>query len=182
MRKILYYFGQMTDEDIEWLAQHGKRRSLRHGDVLIQEGKHTDAIDIVLDGHLTVTADRRTVTRLAAGELVGELSFVDSRPPSATVTVDGFAHVLAVDKDLLRRRLERETDFAARFYKGLAVFLADRLRTTTARSLGYGEVQSLSEDVVLEDELDQNVLDSVSLAGQRFARLVRAVAEHPVSS
>jgi CRP-like cAMP-binding protein len=183
MRKILYYFGQLGDEDVEWIAEHGRPRSLRDREVLVHEGKQAEAVHILLDGKLTVSvAAGGIVSQMAPGELAGELSFVDSRPPSATVTARGFAHVLSIDKQLLQRRLDEDAAFAVRFYKGLAVFLADRLRATNVRSPRYRDAQSLSEDLVLEDELDGNVLDTVSEAGQRFDRLLRAVSSRSGSS
>jgi hypothetical protein len=67
------------------------------------------------------------------------------------------------------------TRFAARFYRALAIFLADRLRATTRR-LGYGSVGDLDSETVLEDELDIGVLDAVSQAGDRFSRLLQRLA------
>jgi CRP/FNR family transcriptional regulator, cyclic AMP receptor protein len=71
------------------------------------------------------------VARLGAGEVVGGIAFVDSAPPSATVMAAGDASVLALPHTLLRQRLAEDAPFAARFYRALAIFLADRLRATT---------------------------------------------------
>jgi CRP/FNR family transcriptional regulator, cyclic AMP receptor protein len=76
------------------------------------------------------------VARLGAGEVIGEIGFVDSAPPSATVTAAGSAAVLALSNTLLQQHLTSDAAFAARFYRALAIFLADRLRATTRR-LGY---------------------------------------------
>jgi hypothetical protein len=72
--------------------------------------------------------------------------------------------------------LQSDSDFAARFYRALAVFLAYRLRDTVAQ-LGYGEErQLLREDEREEDELDLNVMDKMYLAGQRFDRILKRLA------
>lgn len=175
MRKVLYILGQFDDRDIEWMARHGTRRVLQQGDVIVREGTPIDALFITLSGQFRVTlGDGAEVARLGAGEVIGEIAFVDSAPPSATVSATGGASVLTLPQALLRQRLTEDPAFAARFYRALAIFLADRLRATTRR-LGYGTAGDLDRDGVLEDELDIGVLDTVSQAGDRFTRLLRTL-------
>ena len=86
MRKVLYIFGLLSDADVEWIARTGVRRRLVDGDVIIQEGQHVDFLVFVLEGELLVTTRRLgEIARLGVGEVVGEISLVDSAPPSATV-------------------------------------------------------------------------------------------------
>jgi bacteriocin-type transport-associated protein len=167
MRKALFFLGILNDEDLEWMIATGRREDIPARTILIQEGKPIESVYIVLDGAFTVLMAGKGVARLLSGEVVGEVSFVDSRPPSATVQADENSQVLVIPRSLLTRRLEQEPAFAARFYRSLAVFLADRLRSTTSQ-LGYGRNERLSEDAEYEDELDPEVLDNVSLAGARF--------------
>jgi CRP-like cAMP-binding protein len=176
MRKALYILGQLSDSDVEWLARHGKRLHLGDGEVIVQEGRSVDALFIALAGQLRVTLrNGQEVALLRSGELVGEIAFVDSSPPSATVTAVGDAVVLSLPKSILQDRLHTDSAFAARFYRALAIFLADRLRATTRR-LGYGASGDLDTEAVLEDELDVAILDTVSQAGDRFTRLLQTLA------
>ena len=176
MRKVLYILGQLHDRDVEWLARNGARRQLDDGTVLIHEGEPLDALFILLEGHLDVTAAGvGSVARLSPGEMVGEMSFVDSAPPSATVRANGGCTILEIRRRELGEKLARDDAFGHRFYRALAMFLADRLRGTVQR-LGYGEDGDLASDAVLEDELDEGVLDQVSLAGERFDRMLRILA------
>lgn len=179
MRKALYILGQLNDSDVQWLAANGARRKLGKGQVIIREGAPVDSLFITLSGLLAVSLrNGQEVARLGAGELVGEIAFVDSAPPSATVAALAEAVVLEIRKEKLQARLAQDSEFAARFYRALAVFLADRLRATTRR-LGYGKSGDLDNEGMLEDELDGTVLDSVSEAGERFRRLLRALAAAP---
>jgi CRP/FNR family cyclic AMP-dependent transcriptional regulator len=176
MRKALYILGQLDDSDVEWLAREGTRRHLADGEVIVHEGQAVDALFITLGGQLRVTLrNGQEVARLSVGEIVGEIAFVDSSPPAATVTAAGEAVVLALTKSALQRRIAADAAFAARFYRALGIFLADRLRATTRR-LGYGETGDLDSGAVLDDELDASVLDTVSQAGERFTRLLRMLA------
>ena len=173
MRKALYILGQLNDADVQWLVQHGQRRSLAPGEIIIHEGAPVDALFITIEGALAVTLRNGTeVARLGAGELVGEIAFIDTAPPSATVAAVIRSTVLAVSKIDLQQQLGADPSFAARFYKALAVFLADRLRSTT-RQLGYGKAGDLENPAPLDDELDSGVLDTVAEAGERFRRMVR---------
>ena len=79
------------------------------------------------------------------------------------------AYVLAIDKSVLQAKLDGDTGFASRFYRAIAIFLSERMRTTVGR-LGYGDD---SAGAVEEDELDANILDTVHLAGARFERLLQ---------
>lgn len=175
MRKVLYVLGQLDDADVEWMAEIGQRLSVDDGEILVRQGQPIEAIYIVLEGHVTVeVADLGQLARLGSGEIVGEISFVDARPPSATVIASGEVQVLRIDRAVLRARLESDPPFAARFYRAIAMFLADRLRGTVVR-LGYGEVDALEEGVEIQGELDDNVLDTLHLAGGRFNRLLETL-------
>lgn len=174
MRKVLFILGQLSDDDVEWLAKSGHRRKVPDGGVLIEEGKSLDALFILLDGHVDVSVKGvGTVASLSSGEIMGEISLIDSRPPSATVTAVGDCVVLSLARDLLNVKLAADSAFAARFYKAVATFLSDRLRGTVRR-LGYGaSTAPSSEDEELEGELDMLVLDNIHLAGARFDRLLK---------
>jgi CRP/FNR family transcriptional regulator, cyclic AMP receptor protein len=176
MRKALYILSQLNDNDVEWIADHGTRRRLKDGEAIIHEGRPVDALFITLGGQLKVAVlNGREVARLSVGEVVGEIAFVDSSPPSATVTAMGSAIVLALPKSVLQHRLASDHAFAARFYRALATFLADRLRATT-QQLGYGGTGDLELETTLKDELDVSLLDTVSHAGDRFSRLLRRLS------
>jgi len=168
MRKSLMLMGIMNDSDVEWLIEYGESRHFDSGTVLIREGQPIEWLYILLDGRLVVTiGSGKTVATLDSGEIVGEISFVDSRPPLASVQAANEVHVLAISREKLSAKLDRDVAFAARFYKALAHFLADRLRTTTGR-LGYGAAQ---QDTA--DELDDEFMDNVSLAAARFDKMLR---------
>ena len=175
MRKVLFLLGQLSDSDVEWLITRGRKQVIASGTVLFQEGRAIDSLYVVLDGTLGASVPApggKQTVRLGCGEVVGEISFVDARPPTATVTALEDTTVLAIPRQELARKLEHEAEFAARFYRALAVFLAHRLRAAGLR-LDYGEGQELREDVAYTDELDPAVLDQVHLAGARFDEVLQ---------
>lgn len=176
MRKVLFLFGQLNDDDVEWMTTAGHKRFVVGGEVLIRQGVPVDALSILLEGRLAVLlgSQEREIARLSAGEIVGEMSFVDARPPSATVKALEDSTVLALSKTLLTDKLARDMGFAARFFRALAIYLSTTVRERH-RMLGYGEGVAPGEMEDDADELDPNVLDGVYIAGERFDRMVKRV-------
>jgi CRP/FNR family transcriptional regulator, cyclic AMP receptor protein len=183
MRKVLFLFGQLNDDDVEWMLTAGSRRFLPAGSTLIEQGVPVDAVFILLEGKLAVwlkprRGPERELARLNAGEIVGEMSFVDARPPSATVRALEDATVFAISKAVLSAKLQTDQGFAARFYRALAIYLSTtvRERHRALGGAGTGTGNAVEEEEEDEgDELDPNVLDGVYLAGERFDRMVKRV-------
>jgi len=174
MRKVLFIMGQLNDRDIEWMALIGRQRVFASGDTLIQEGQESPALFIVLEGEVAVeVAGIGRVATLGSGEIIGEMSFVDKAPPSATVVALSGAKVLVLQKSQVEDHLAEDPAFAARFYRALAIFLADRLRGTVQRNKAGAPVTSTA---IEEDELDDSVLDNVSVAGLRFQQMLKTLA------
>jgi len=175
MRKVLYMFGLLSDTDVQWIAKTGVLTRLRGGDVVTHEGEPTDALIFILEGELIVSnLALGQFARMGVGEIVGEISLVDSAPASATVTASGEGLALFLDKDLLLAKLAADNGFGSRFYRALAVFLADRLREAR-RSSGD---RSIAAADIADDELDVGILDRVSNAGDRFSQMLKTLSNN----
>jgi bacteriocin-type transport-associated protein len=174
MKKVLYILGELSDDDIDWLIAIGNREEIPAGTILIHEGQPVDALYILLDGTLAVSAAAlgdKEIAKLSSGEVVGEMSFVDARRPSATVKALADAVVLAIPRAQLETKLQQDVSFASRFYRALAVFLSNRLRGTVSQ-MGYGKLTP-GEVVESEAQLDPNVLDNLPMAAARFDWLLK---------
>jgi len=159
MRKALYILGELDERDLIFLAREGAVNALGAGDALITEGRRVEHLFFVTSGELAVR-DRagRQLARLGLGEVVGEMSFVESRPPDASVVAIEASRVLAVPRHAMLAAFERDPAMAARFYRALAIFLSDRLRSMSNQGS--------------PGEIDEMILDTVQQAGERFTRLV----------
>ena len=181
MRKVLYIFGDLADRDIDWLIANGEKEEWEDGSVLIRKGSPITKIYINLRGSLSVFRDeaqRNKIAELGVGEFVGEMSFVDSSPTSATVTADGPVTVYSIARDRLVAHVREDDGFGARFYHAIAIFLADRLRHTIGIH-DYDELSEEERDAL--DELDPFITDTVSLAGERFQRMLHTMLERRTS-
>lgn len=175
MKKVLFILGELSDDDVDWLIDNSSHETIAAGTVLIQEGQAIDTLYILLDGALTVSVEAlggQEVALLTSGEVVGEMSFVDDRPPSATVKAIEDSLVLSIPRQALSTKLHQDVGFASRFYRALAIFLSDRLRGTVSR-LGYGKEPDHNERVAREQSLNPDVLDNLALGDTRFAWLLR---------
>ena len=170
MKKVLYMLGEFTDQDIDWLISTGQREHITQGSVLIPQGQPVEEIFFVLRGQLSVSIeDVGEIARIGSGEIVGELSLLDSRPPNATVTALEDSVVMAVAKQRVDGRLRTDTGFSSRFYRALGLLLADRLRDSVGH-LTYGMQKGLSDQ---DDgrEISPELLDRMGLAAQRFEQI-----------
>ena len=175
MRRVLYVLGQLSDDNIEWMIAHGERRQVTPGTVLIEEGKPTGILLIVLDGTLGVYVGNKLIATRGSGEILGEMSFVEDRAATATIKAEENTVLYIIPQDRMAQQLETDRDFAARFYRGVAISLSYRLRESME---GTGPAQIESLDDIEDDELlDDGVLDNAYLAGMRFERIVQRMMD-----
>ncbi len=167
MRKALYFLGILNDSDIDWLISAGHRREVPAGDAIIREGLPLDSVYLVIDGAFSVRVQaiqNQEIARLMSGEVMGEMSFVDGAPPSATVQAMEASFVLEIPRRRLNAKLADDTGFGSRFYRALSMFLASRLRATNAAQAGPAANQHDEPG----DEMNFDALDNISMAGARF--------------
>ena len=185
MKNSLYILAELSESDFDWLLSNGKRRTVPKGSVLIQEGQPVNALYLILQGMFVVTVnalDNREIAQLSSGEVLGEISLVDNRPPTATVTAGEDSIVWSIPKVRLSGKLSKDMTFACHFYQSLAVLLSDRLRGTV-NWLGYtyGHGKDAESQPALNGEIDDfnpSLAGSLDMAKIRLKWLV----ENPTHS
>ena len=136
MNKALVILSELNDHDIDWMIAHGNREKVPARRILIHEGQPISALYIVLEGTLSVSVaavGNQEIGKISCGEVLGEMSFIDGRLPSATVKAVEDSVVLAIPRPLLSEKLDRDVLFALRFYRAVTKFLSSRLRNTVNR-------------------------------------------------
>lgn len=171
MKKVLFLFGELSDLDIDWLVGHGTTQPVTKGALLIEEGRPIRGLYIVLDGLFEIIVAKKPIGRMGTGEILGEISFVDSRPPTTTVQALTDSLVFAMPREILSAKLKEDPGFAARFYRALAMFLSHRLRVLTLKFAQPSDGASTQTEA--PGELDDEVLSGVYLGGKRFERMVK---------
>jgi CRP-like cAMP-binding protein len=129
-RKIALRDG-VRDEDLVWLFRAGEERIVESGATLVREGHRTDSIFVVIRGQFSVRVanlESEHLAKLGAGELIGEISFLEGSPASATIVAEQESVVLAVGRRELEARIINDLAFAARLYRAFALVSERRLR------------------------------------------------------
>jgi CRP-like cAMP-binding protein len=177
VKKALYILGLLEDSDINWLIGVGESRTLARGIKLAEEGKPILHLYLIIEGSVEIYARDKLLATLGQGEVLGEISLLDSRPSSATVTTAENTTVLAVSHADLKAKLERDTGFASRLYHAIGVFLAQRLRSINLQLIiGTNPGFKLDEKEEEFDEIDPEALERITLAGTRFRWIVDKLA------
>lgn len=175
MSKVLVILGELSDRDIDWMLANGKRTYIQPGTTLIIEAQPLDALYIVLEGTLSVSVASlgdKEIGKITCGEVLGEMSFVDGRLPSASVTAIEECLILSISRRLLTEKLEQDVLFSLRFYRAITKFLSSRLRGTVRR---FGEETDylIYQDPDDDRPTQQQLLENPDLAQSRFDWLLK---------
>jgi CRP-like cAMP-binding protein len=164
MSKALVILSELNHRDIDWMINNGIQKQIEKGTILIYEGQPIDALYIVLHGNLSVSVAAvgdREIGCIGKGEVLGEMSFIDGRLPSATVKALDTALVLSIPKQKLSEKLEQDVLFALRFYRAVTKFLSSRLRNTVNRFSEQPQSSPSPQTVPNAEEIDL-VQDGIS--------------------
>ena len=121
----------LREEDLDWLFEMGVTRVVSSGTAIVHEGVRPNAIFVVIDGRFSVRVKNvagEPLAALRAGELIGEISFLEGSPASATIVAEETSAVLEIDNQLLNERVGGDAAFAARIYRLFALTAERRLR------------------------------------------------------
>jgi CRP-like cAMP-binding protein len=79
-------FSGMTDRAVGAVADLAEEITFEAGEPLVTEGEPGDAFYVLIEGVADVTQRGAPVTSLGPGSILGEISLIDGRPRTATVT------------------------------------------------------------------------------------------------
>lgn len=120
--------------------QESRLHAIDSGQVLLDPKHLNTNIYIVLDGELMVCLEPKVINplvRLGVGDCVGELSIIDTSPPSAYVVAAVPTQLLAISKAVLWRMLASQQSMAL----NLLHVLTRRIRENNVVLLGSMELQ-----------------------------------------
>jgi len=122
-------FSGLSRRQVKKLFDHGRTVQHESGKQVSSEGLGALAFHLILDGRATVSVAGTEVRTLGSGDYFGEISMIDGKPRSATVTAVAPMTTLAIPHQDFERLLADEPDFA----RGLLVNLCARVREAEAR-------------------------------------------------
>jgi CRP-like cAMP-binding protein len=124
----------LTDNDFALLRSISRRKTFRAREIIIPINSRPNALFILVSGTAAVEVMRgQPIAKLAAGDICGEMAFLESDAASASVVAENEAEVDVLDLPEVQRIFGLYPHLQARFYKSLALVLSQRLRSTSAR-------------------------------------------------
>ncbi|MEZ0370948.1 MAG: cyclic nucleotide-binding domain-containing protein [Candidatus Sericytochromatia bacterium] len=131
MFSVLTFFKELTNQDIHWFIGAGAEREVPAKHLLIEEGKQPDSLYIVLKGLIGISVasmEGNYLARLGPGEFLGEMSFLDGKPASASVSTIENSLLLEIPRLRLKDKMESDALFSSRLYRAFAMLGFSRLR------------------------------------------------------
>ncbi len=137
-------FGALDAEEQGYLLKMADRKEFADGDIILTQGSPHRGIWLVCSGQVRIEIERAAgesesdtivgdLAYLGAGEIFGEMAFVDGYPASASVIANGRVRVLRIQEDMISALMLGDPTFGARFFRSIAITLAGRMRAANKR-------------------------------------------------
>lgn len=126
-------FGRLLKFDergAEVLERHCPIVELAAGSTIFRAGDQSMELYFLLSGRVTIILEDVRLVTFLAGNMFGDVAFVDGQPRSADAVCDEACRVMVLDRTTLATMEAEDPRIATKLYSALAVEIAGRLRTT----------------------------------------------------
>ena len=176
-------FSMLTTSQAASVADAVVKRRFKRGEPIVEQGKKSDALSIILTGRARViTTDSRgrevILATMRPGDYVGEMSLIDDEPHSATVSAEIQTDTLVLSRVEFARCMPENDSMSYAVLRGLVKRLrhADRKIESLALMDVYGRVaRALLESATVDGAGSAVIRDKVSR--QDLAKMVGASRE-----
>jgi CRP-like cAMP-binding protein len=127
-------FAGLSQEALESLVQQLTLVHLGKGEVLFREGDPGDALYVICEGEVSVSAEgppRVEMARMGSGSFIGEVALMTDQPRSATVTATLDAELLRIDRKTLATVLATHGEVLSAVLRFVRDRLVDRWQRTS---------------------------------------------------
>jgi CRP/FNR family transcriptional regulator, cyclic AMP receptor protein len=128
------FLPEWSNEEWGKLLKHSQTQVFEQGKIVIKAGDTERSLYILAFGTLEVSMEQRGQNRriasIQSGSVVGEQSFLDGRPRSASIRAASECQVLQLSRDAFDIFAAREPSLARAFLFDLGRILSLRLRST----------------------------------------------------
>lgn len=179
-------FSMLTPLQAASVAQAVVKRRFKRGEPMVEQGKKSNALTILLTGRArVVSCDSRgrevILATLRPGDYVGEMSLIDNEPHSATVLAEVQSDALVLGQLEFARCMPDSDSMAYAVLKGLVQRLrhADKKIESLALMDVYGRVarallEFAGENTVIPDRVSrQDVAKMVGASREMVSRVMK---------
>ncbi|HEV7888419.1 MAG TPA: cyclic nucleotide-binding domain-containing protein [Acidimicrobiales bacterium] len=129
------HFSGLTARQQEGLAAAFAVQSFADGDALMRTGEPGDAVYLVLDGQVDVTAGGQALASLGPGTLVGLVALADYEPRSATAAAAGPVRAARLPRDAVNALTDEDPQIGVALRLAVAAQLAHDFRNVSDKVL-----------------------------------------------
>lgn len=125
-------FASLSEKDLAELAAHAEWRAYPPGHLIVSQGSSDPYFYVLAHGAVEVSRDGKSMALLGPGGFFGEISVLDGKPRTATVTAVEPSACAVLGSWDLRRLLATKPTVALRMLE----VMSGRLKDTSARATG----------------------------------------------
>ena len=130
----VWLFSGLDQQQLEAVSSFTFQKSFGPGELIVEEGRTGNGMYAIISGNVEAvkalgTEHERTVNRLGAGEVFGEMALLGEWPRTASVRAVDQVECLGIDRWVFLTQLERHPQVGIR----LLQVLAQKLRDSDAR-------------------------------------------------
>ena len=121
-------------KDLAAAADRKRMRFFKEGEVIFKEGDESDCLYVIKNGSVSISvgADRKEISVLSSGEVLGEMGVVEKLPRSATATAAENVTLYRMEAE----RIEHDQENRDHPIMDVARTLAKRLRDANQKLSG----------------------------------------------
>jgi len=133
---------ELSDDQCEMLAEVTSACGIKDGSFLIEEGQKDDALHIITSGMMEAVSqtgggDMVTLQVLRAGDMIGEMGFIDGVEHSAGLRAMGNCELMRLDRASFEGLLKKDPDLV---YKVMRAIMRTVHRILRSMNLQYVEL------------------------------------------
>ena len=131
--KNILLFADFTEEELEKVRSISRKAKISQGEYAFHEDKPGDTLILLDLGTLKLTkktkkGEEQELVQLGSGSYVGEMSFFDQGLRSASGVAMENCQITVLPISALRSLLDKNPPMAAKFYRRMAMGVAQRLK------------------------------------------------------
>ena len=97
------FFADLTESELAVIAQITRQKKFDPDETIFKESEEGQSIYVIVSGEVKATVsrpngERFTLTMLKDGDIFGQMSFIDGRPRSATITAISEVDTMVIEK------------------------------------------------------------------------------------
>lgn len=146
-------FADLTDAQLEMLADDFTRRDFRHGETIFLQGDPGQTLYLIKSGKVRIyvqddDGQETSVILYGPGDIFGELALIDGMPRSASAVALEDTVVYLLSRERFREQIQRTPQLAWNLLRALSVRL--RYSTEEVGSLAFQDVPARLARKLLE--------------------------------